>query len=170
MLLSSPPLPPRCAQVKYSATQPALPVGLSGETFSAVFGANQVRVCVRQEGCLPASGAALLTERACKTAPRRPPHTHTQSPAEALVLKRRVMGPGWLALKQPRRVAPEAQVCVFVCVYVRGAGWACELERGRASVCVRGGRPHPMHARARTCTHEHTHTCAPVRVGVLVQA
>ena len=39
-----PPLPPHGlapAQVKYSAAQPALPVGISGETFSAIFGANQ---------------------------------------------------------------------------------------------------------------------------------
>ena len=33
-----------------------------------------------------------------------------QSCLESLVLKRRVMGPGWLALRQPRRVAPEGQV------------------------------------------------------------
>jgi len=60
-------------QIKYPAGQPALPVGLTGSTFSAVFGANQ-------------------------------------SMLEALVLKRRLMGPCWLAIKRPRRVAPEQQV------------------------------------------------------------
>lgn len=60
-------------QVKYPATQPALPVGLSGATFSAIFGANQ-------------------------------------SMLEALTLKRHIMGPCWLAVRRPRRVAPEAQV------------------------------------------------------------
>ena len=60
-------------KVKYSATQPALGLGLTGRAFKAAFGGNQ--------SCL-----------------------------ESLVLKRRVMGPGWLALRQPRRVAPEGQV------------------------------------------------------------
>jgi DNA polymerase alpha subunit A len=60
-------------QVKYPAAQPALPLGLTGATFCALFGANQ-------------------------------------SPLESLVLKRRLMGPSWLAVKQPRRVAPETQV------------------------------------------------------------
>ncbi len=60
-------------QVKYPATLPALPLGLSGRTFSAVFGANQ-------------------------------------SGLEALMLKRRIMGPGWIAIKHPRRVDPQAQV------------------------------------------------------------
>ena len=63
------PLP----QVKYPASQPALPVGLTGTSFSAVFGANQ-------------------------------------SMLEAVTLKRHIMGPGWLTVTRPRRVAPESQV------------------------------------------------------------
>ncbi|PRW60975.1 DNA polymerase alpha catalytic subunit [Chlorella sorokiniana] len=60
-------------KVKYPATQPALPVGLTGATFSAIFGCNQ-------------------------------------SMLEALTLKRHIMGPCWLTVRRPRRVAPEAQV------------------------------------------------------------
>lgn len=61
------------AQVKYPATQPALPVGLTGASFSALFGCNQ-------------------------------------SMLEALTLKRHIMGPCWLTVRRPRRIAPEAQV------------------------------------------------------------
>lgn len=60
-------------KVRYPATCPALPPGLTGAAFAAVFGANQ----------------GLL---------------------EALTLKRRLMGPGWLALAAPRAVAPSAQL------------------------------------------------------------
>jgi DNA polymerase alpha subunit A len=60
-------------KVRYPASQPAIPLGASGDAFSAVFGANQ-------------------------------------SSLEALLLKRRVMGPSWIALRQPRRVDPGAQV------------------------------------------------------------
>ena len=52
-------------------------MGLTGASFSAVFGANQ-------------------------------------SMLEALMLKRHIMGPGWLTVTRPRRVAPESQV---------GGGW-----------------------------------------------
>ena len=60
-------------KVRYPATQPALPLGVTGHTFSAVFGANQ-------------------------------------SALEALLLKRRIMGPSWIALRQPRRVNAGAHV------------------------------------------------------------
>lgn len=60
-------------KIKYPASQPALPVGLTGATFSAMFGANQ-------------------------------------SMLEALTLKRRIMGPCWLSVRRPRRVAPESQM------------------------------------------------------------
>lgn len=60
-------------QIKYPAAQPALPPGLAGATFSAIFGANQ-------------------------------------SPLEVLMLKRRIMGPSWLSIRQPQRVALAAQV------------------------------------------------------------
>lgn len=86
-------------QVKYPAAQPQLPLGLTGATFAALFGANQ-------------------------------------SPLESMVLKRRLMGPSWLAAKQPRKVTPEAQVR-----RQRGAGggW-CGTGASPACASV-GGRP-----------------------------
>lgn len=72
---------PAAAQVKYPATQATLPLGLSGRTFSAIFGTNQ--------SCL-----------------------------EAVMLKRKIMGPGWISLKHPRRVDVQAQVGG------RAGGWA----------------------------------------------
>lgn len=77
--IASPTCPPAtCGQVKYPASQPALPVGLTGSSFGAVFGGNQ-------------------------------------SMLEALTLKRHIMGPCWLAVKHPRRVAAESQVCPSHC-------------------------------------------------------
>ena len=66
-------------KVRYPATQPALPLGLSGDFFSAAFGTNQ--------SCL-----------------------------ESLILKRKVMGPGWLKLARPKRIPSES-----------GQSW-CTLE------------------------------------------
>jgi DNA polymerase alpha subunit A len=60
-------------KVRYPASLPVLPLGLSGDTFSTVFGTNQ--------SCL-----------------------------EALILKRRIMGPSWIAIHRPRRIDPGAQV------------------------------------------------------------
>ncbi len=62
-------------KVKYAASLPALPLGLTGDSFSAIFGTNQ-------------------------------------SALESLLLKRRVMGPGWISLKHPRRIESQGmQVC-----------------------------------------------------------
>jgi DNA polymerase alpha subunit A len=66
-------------KVRYPANLPQLPLGLSGQHFSAAFGVNQ--------SCL-----------------------------EALIIKRKIMGPGWLTLTKPTRVAPES-----------GRSW-CKLE------------------------------------------
>lgn len=66
-------------KVRYPANLPQLPLGLSGQYFSAAFGVNQ--------SCL-----------------------------EAVVIKRKIMGPGWLTLTKPTRVAPES-----------GRSW-CKLE------------------------------------------
>jgi len=60
-------------KVRCSASQPTIPLGTVGDTFSAVFGANQ-------------------------------------SPLESLMLKRRIMGPSWVALEKPRRVDAGSQV------------------------------------------------------------
>ena len=40
-----------------------------------------------------------------------------QSALEAVLLKRRVMGPSWLALAQPVRVDASVQACYSVCGY-----------------------------------------------------
>lgn len=93
-----PPATPTLLQVKYPASQPALPVGLTGSTFSAVFGANQ-------------------------------------STLEALTLKRRIMGPCWLTVRRPRRVAPESQVS--------GPG---QVDQGRQAGMVVG-----LGSRCRVC-------------------
>ena len=60
-------------KVRYAAKLPTLPLGLSGDTYCAVFGSNQ-------------------------------------SSLEALMLKRKIMGPSWVSLKHPRRIDPSAQV------------------------------------------------------------
>ena len=62
-------------QVRYPASDSTLPLGLSGRTFCAVFGAQQ-------------------------------------SPLEALLVKRGLKGPSWIAIKGATRVEYSSQVCV----------------------------------------------------------
>lgn len=64
-------------------------MGLTGATFSAMFGANQ-------------------------------------SMLEALTLKRHIMGPGWLTIRRPRRVAPESQVSFFCLGFFRVMSAYCK--------------------------------------------
>lgn len=89
-------------KVRYPAALPVLPLGLSGDTFSAVFGTNQ--------SCL-----------------------------EALILKRRIMGPSWIAINRPRRIDPGAQVSYCrVEVEVQG-----HKSVANASSLDHGSRPAP---------------------------
>ena len=61
--------------MRYPACDSTLPLGLSGRTFCAVFGAQQ-------------------------------------SPLEALLVKRGLKGPSWIAIKGATRVEYSSQVCV----------------------------------------------------------
>lgn len=86
---------PACPQVRYPASQPQLPLGLTGRHFSAVFGANQ-------------------------------------SMLEALLLKRKIMGPCWVMLKNPVRKDFHQQVSLSVgrggTCNRSGAGRGCEPD------------------------------------------